>query len=84
MTTRGCDRRKDHGPSIGRGCDRRKDHSLGPSVGLGCNRCKDHRGIVDTELMVICDFVRESRVKVKLLVVMNDYYGIVIPSLIGS
>ena len=45
---------------------------------------EDHRGIVDTELMDICDVVQESRVKVKLLVVMYDYYGIVIPSLIGS
>ena len=36
------------------------------------------------ELMDIHGVMRESRVKVKLLVVMNDYYGIVIPSLIES
>ena len=54
MTTRGCDRHKDHGPSVGRGCDRRKDH----------------RGIEDTELLDIRDVVRESWVKIKLLVVI--------------
>ena len=54
MTTRGCDRRKDHGPSVGRGCDRRKDHG----------------GIKDTESLYICDVVRESWVKIKLLVVI--------------
>ena len=40
MTTRGCDHRKDHGPSVGRGCDRRKDH--GPNIGPGCDHRKDH------------------------------------------
>ena len=54
MATRGCDRRKDHGPSVGHGCDRRKDH----------------RGIEDTEILYIRDVVRESWVKIKLLVVI--------------
>ena len=71
MTTRGCDRRKDHGPSIGRGCDRHKDHGLGPSVDRGCDRRKDHGGIEDTELLDIRDIVRESWVKIKLLVVID-------------
>ena len=53
-----------------RGCDRRKDHGLGPSVGHGCDLRKDHRGIEDTELLDIRDVVRESWVKVKLLVVI--------------
>ena len=52
------------------GCDRRKDHGLGPSVGRGCDRRKDHRGIEDTELLYIREVVRESWVKVKLLVVI--------------
>ena len=51
------------------GCDRRKDHGLGPSVGRGCDRRKDHGGIEDTELLYIRDVVRESWVKVKLLMV---------------
>ena len=37
----------------------------------------DHRDINDTELLDICDVVRESWVKIKLLVVMYDYYRIV-------
>ena len=57
------------GPNIGRGCDRRKDHGLRPSVGRGCNHQKDHGGIEDTELLDIRDVVRESWVKIKLLVV---------------
>ena len=52
------------------GCDRRKDHGLGPSVGRGCDRRKDHRDIEDTELLYIRDVVRESWVKIKLLVVI--------------
>ena len=32
---------------------------------------------MNTDLLDICGVMRESRVKVKLLVVMNDYYGIV-------
>ena len=67
---RGCGRRKDHEPNIGRRCDRYKDHGLGPSVGHGCDRRKDHRGIEDTELLDIRDVVRESWVKIKLLVVI--------------
>ena len=70
MTTRGCDRRKDHGPSVGRGCDRHKDDGLGPSVGHGCDHRQDHNGIEDTELLYICDVVRDSWVKTKLLVVI--------------
>ena len=58
------------GPNDGRGCDRRKDHSLGPSAGHGCDLRKDHRGIEDTELLDIRDVVRESWVKIKLLVVI--------------
>ena len=54
MTTRGCDHRKDHGPSVGHGCD----------------HWNDHRGIEDTELLDIRDVVRESWVKIKLLVVI--------------
>ena len=57
-------------PSVGRGCDRRKDHSLRSSVGRGCDHRKDHRGIEDAELLYICDVVRESWVKIKLLVVI--------------
>ena len=57
-------------PSVGRGCDRRKDHRLRPSVGHGCDRRNDHRGIEDTELLDIRDVVRESWVKIKLLVVI--------------
>ena len=57
-------------PGIGRGCVRRKDHCLRPSVGHGCDRRKDHRGIDDTELLYIRDVVRESWVKIKLLVVI--------------
>ena len=53
-----------------RGCDHRKDHGLGPSVGRGCDRRKDHRGIEDTESLYIHDVVRESWVKIKLLVVI--------------
>ena len=53
MTTRGCDRRKDHGPNVGHGCDRRKDHGLRPSVGRGCDRRKDHGGIKDTECICV-------------------------------
>ena len=52
------------------GCDRRKDHCLRPSVGHGCDRQNDHRGIEDTELLDIRDVVRESWVKIKLLVVI--------------
>ena len=37
----------------------------------------DHRGIEDTELLDIRDAVRESWVKIKLLVAFKDYYGIV-------
>ena len=37
----------------------------------------DHHGIEDTEWLDIRDVVRESYVKIKLLVVINDYYGIV-------
>ena len=84
MTTRGCDHRKDHGPiigrgcdcrkdhvpNLGRGCDSRKDHGLRPSVGRGCDRRKDHGGIEDTESLYIRDVVRESWVKIKLLVVI--------------
>ena len=44
-----------------------------PSVGHGCDRRNDHRGIEDTELLDIHDVVRESWVKIKLLV----DYGIV-------
>ena len=40
------------------------------SVGRGCDRRKDHGGIEDTELLDIRDVVRESWVKIKLLVVM--------------
>ena len=54
MTTHRCDRRKDHGPSIGRGCDHRKDHG----------------GIEDTESLYIREVVQESWVKIKLLVVI--------------
>ena len=54
MTTHGCDRRKDHGQGIGRGCDHRKNHGA----------------IEDTELLYIRDVVRESWVKIKLLVVI--------------
>ena len=57
-------------PSVGHGCDRRKDHRLRPSVGHGCDRRNDHRGIEDTELLDIRDVVRESWVKIKLLVVI--------------
>ena len=53
-----------------RGCDRRKDHGLGPSVGRGCDHRKNHGGIEDTELLYIRDVVRESWVKIKLLVVI--------------
>ena len=56
-------------PSVGHGCDCRKDHGLRPSVGRGCDRRKDHRGSEDIELLDIRDVVRESWVKVKLLVV---------------
>ena len=70
MTTRGCDLRKDHGPSVGRGCDRRKDHGLRPSVGRGYDHRKDHGGIKDTESLYIHDVVRESWVKIELLVVI--------------
>ena len=52
------------------GCDCRKDHGLRPSVGHGCDRRNDHRGIEDTELLDIRDVVRESWVKIKLLVVI--------------
>ena len=52
------------------GCDRRKDHGLRPSVGRGCNHRKDHGGIEDTELLYMHDVVRESWVKIKLLVVI--------------
>ena len=51
------------------GCDLRKDHRLRPSVGHGCDRRNDHRGIEDIELLDIRDVVRESWVKIKLLVV---------------
>ena len=37
---------------------------------FGCDRRKDHRGIEDTELLDIRDVVRESWVKIKLLVVI--------------
>ena len=57
-------------PSAGRGCDRRKDHALRLSVGCGCDRHKDHGDIEDTELLYIRDVVRDSWVKVKLLVVI--------------
>ena len=50
------------------GGDRRKDHDLGPSVGRGCDRRKDQDGIEDTKLLYIRDVVRESWVKIKLLV----------------
>ena len=53
-----------------RGCDRRKDHGLGQSVGRGCDCRKDHGGIEDTESLYIRDVVRESWVKIKLLVVI--------------
>ena len=53
-----------------RGCDCRKDHGLRPCVGRGCGRRKDHGGIEDTKLLDICDVVRESWVKIKLLVVI--------------
>ena len=43
---------------------------MGPSVGHGCDRRKDHSGIEDTELLYIRDVVRESWVKIKLLVVI--------------
>ena len=52
------------------GCDRRKDHRLRPSVGHGCDRRNDHRGIEDTELLDIRDVVRESWLKIKLLLVI--------------
>ena len=52
------------------GSDRLKDHGLGPSVGRGCDRRKDHSGIEDTESLYIRDVVRESWVKIKLLVVI--------------
>ena len=52
------------------GCDHRKDHSLRLSVGRGCDRRKDHGGIEDTELLYIRDVVRESWVRIKLLVVI--------------
>ena len=52
------------------GGDHRKDHGLGPSVGRGCDHRKDHEGIEDTELLYIRDVVRESWVKIKLLVVI--------------
>ena len=51
-------------------CDRCKEHGLGQSVGRGCDRRKDHDGIEDTELLYICGVVRESWVKVKLLMVI--------------
>ena len=37
---------------------------------FGCDRCNDNRGIKDTELLDIRDVVRESWVKIKLLVVI--------------
>ena len=52
------------------GCDHRKDHGLRVSVGHGFDRCKDHDGIEDTELLYTRDVVRESWVKIKLLVVI--------------
>ena len=58
------------GPSVGRGCDRRKDHGLRQSVGCCYDRSKDHRGIKDTEFLDIRGVVRESWVKIKLLVVI--------------
>ena len=45
-------------------------HGLGPSVGRGCDRRKDHDGIEDTESLYNRDVVRESWVKIKLLVVI--------------
>ena len=50
----GCDRRKDHGPNIGRGCDRRKDHGWRPSVGRGCDRRKDHELFLRKTTLVVC------------------------------
>ena len=32
---------------------------------------------MNTDLLDTCGVMRESRVKIKLLVVMNDHYGIV-------
>ena len=52
------------------GCDCRKDHRSRPSVGHGCGHRIDHCGIDDTELLDIRDVVRESWVKIKLLVVI--------------
>ena len=37
---------------------------------FGCDRQNDHHGIEDTELLDIRDVVRESWVKIKLLVVI--------------
>ena len=39
---------------------------------------------MDTDLLDICGVMRESRVKVKLLVIINDCTVLLIPSLIGS
>ena len=67
MQWSGCDRRKDHGPFIGRvviavgswaiywsGCDRRKDHGWRPSVGRGCDRRKDHELFLRKTTLVVC------------------------------
>ena len=48
----------------------RPSRNLGPDIGRGCDRRKDHGGIEDTELLYIHDVVRESWVKIKLLVVI--------------
>ena len=63
----GCDRRKDHGPSVGRVVIAVR---IMGQVLVGCDRRKDHEGIEDTESLYIRDVVRESWVKTKLLVVI--------------